>query len=110
MGSRENIKTVVDIFKNENIPISFAIYEKNSRTFCVYTYQQVNVNNSDNIQNLYETRIRLTIYTENDFLELKDRLQTLLKDSGFIVNDSGYSGRDNETKLNYFTLELIKEE
>lgn len=106
----ENIKILLKVLDGLGMKYSMGIYEGDAREFAVYSYQQKTVDSADNQQMLYESVIRLTVYTENDMFELYDNLKNELKLKGFIVEDDGYNGKDNNTGLYYFAVTTYKEE
>jgi hypothetical protein len=57
----------------------------------------------------YETQeVRLSIFSKNNFIEMKNRITQLLLLTGFTINDRRYIGHDDDSKYHHYSIDITK--
>lgn len=64
---------------------------------------------ADNLPLAQTEEIRLSIFTKNNYLNLRNQLTKLLLGAGFSITDRRYIGFEEDTKYHHYAIDVMKE-
>lgn len=93
-------KKVLEVLKKADIPV-FYVTRKNSSTFpcLVYTIKENSSGCSDDDEENTEYNIYINLYSTDNFIDLKNKIKTILKENGFMKKSIGIPVYDKELQI-----------
>ena len=64
---------------------------------------------ADNLPLAQTEEIRLSLFTKNNYLNLRNQLTRLLLEAGFSITDRRYIGFEDDTKYHHYAIDVMKE-
>lgn len=64
---------------------------------------------ADNLPLAQTEEIRLSIFTKNNYLNLRNQITKLLLGAGFSITDRRYIGFEEDTKYHHYAIDVMKE-
>ena len=64
---------------------------------------------ADNLPQAQTEEIRLSLFTKNNYLNLRNQLTKLLLGAGFSITDRRYIGFEDDTKYHHYAIDVMKE-
>lgn len=53
--------------------------------------------------------LRISLFTKNNYINLKNQLARILLGAGFIITDRRYLGFEDDTKYHHYVIDVMKE-
>ena len=64
---------------------------------------------ADNLPNAQIEEVRLSVFTKNNYLNLRNQLTRLLLGAGFSITERRYIGFEDDTKYHHYAIDVMKE-
>lgn len=64
---------------------------------------------ADNMPHNKVEEVRLSLFSNNNYLRIKDQLLKVLLGAGFTITEGRYIGFENDTKYHHYALDIMKE-
>ena len=64
---------------------------------------------ADNLPQAQTEEIRLSVFTKNNYLNLRNQFTRLLLGAGFSITDRRYIGFEEDTKYHHYAIDVMKE-
>lgn len=108
MSILEELNTLVESL---DIPVETGVFSgRPPDTYAVLTPISDTFEGFADNQPLYDVcEVRISLYTKNNYLDLKSRIENALLDAGFTVTLRKYMGREDDTKYCHYFFDTAKE-
>jgi hypothetical protein len=105
------LETLNGMIDSLGIPVETGVFsDKAPNTYVVLTpVSDVFEGFADNRPQYDVCEVRISLYTKNNYLDLKSRIESALLDGGFTVTLRKYMGREDETKYCHYIFDAAKE-
>ena len=105
------LSEITNLIKNINIPVETGYFsEKPPDTYIVLipltdTFEMY----ADDEPQSEIQEVRVSIFTKNNYISLKDQLSNEILEAGFIISDRRYIGFEFDTKYHHYVIEIMRE-
>ena len=108
MSILEELNTLVESL---DIPVETGVFSGRAPdTYVVLTPVSDTFDGFADNRPLYDVcEVRISLYTKNNYLDLKSRIESALLDGGFTVTLRKYMGREDESKYCHYIFDAAKE-
>ena len=102
---------ITALIKNNNIPVETGYFSKKPPdTYIVLTPLTDSFEMyADNEPQSEIQELRLSLFTKNNYINLKNQLSREILEAGFTISDRRYIGFEFDTKYHHYVIDIMKE-